>query len=149
MEYIRRSSQAGCFLCEAFQAEEDVERLIIKRGRTCAVIMNRYPYNNGHLMVAPYRHADSIESLDKTEHLEIMALASQACGRLRTELRAQGFNIGINQGAAAGAGLRDHLHLHVLPRWEGDTNFMPALANVKIIPQPLEEVYQLLRRDWS
>ncbi len=148
MAYIRQCCEPGCFLCDAFQSEADAENLIVKRGEACAVILNRYPYNNGHLMVAPYRHVDGVEGLNAGEQQELLALSAAACSRLRVELQAQGFNLGINQGAVAGAGLRDHLHLHVVPRWEGDTNFMPALADVKIIPQPLAELYERLRHDW-
>jgi len=146
MEYILKCRQAGCFLCDAFQAENDSEHLIVKRRSACAVILNRYPYNNGHLMVAPYRHVDSVEGLQPEEQVDMMALASTACVRLREVMRAQGFNLGINQGAVAGAGLKDHIHLHIVPRWEGDTNFMPVLADVKVIPQPLLELWEQLQR---
>ena len=144
MEYILKCRQPGCFLCDAFQSEADREHLIVKRGAACALIMNRYPYNNGHLMVAPYRHVDSVEGLRPEEQADMMALAATACARLREVIHAQGFNLGINQGTAAGAGLKDHIHLHIVPRWEGDTNFMPVLADVKVIPQPLLELWEQL-----
>lgn len=149
MEYILNCRQKGCFLCEAFQAENDREHLIVKRSQACAIIMNRYPYNNGHLMVAPYRHVDSVEELQAAEQSDLMALVAMACARLKKIVNAQGFNLGINQGAAAGAGLKDHLHLHIVPRWAGDTNFMPVLADVKVIPQPLSELWEKLQRAFA
>ena len=144
MEYILNCRQSGCFLCDAFQSENDSENLIVKRGAVCAVILNRYPYNNGHVMVAPYRHVDSVEGLGPEEQSDMMAMASTACARLREVVHAQGFNLGINQGVVAGAGLKDHIHLHIVPRWEGDTNFMPILADAKVIPQPLLELWEQL-----
>ncbi|MDD5677147.1 MAG: HIT domain-containing protein [Kiritimatiellae bacterium] len=145
MEYILNCRQAGCFLCDAFQSENDSENLIIKRSSACAVILNRYPYNNGHVMVAPYRHVDSVEGLRPEEQADMMAMAAMTCERLRKVMHAQGFNLGINQGVVAGAGLKDHIHLHIVPRWEGDTNFMPVLAEVKVIPQPLLELWKHLQ----
>jgi len=144
MEYILKCRQPGCFLCDAFQSVADRDNLIVKRSTTCALVMNRYPYNNGHLMVAPYRHLDNLEDLRAEEQADLLALATAACARLREVVHAQGFNLGINQGAAAGAGLKDHIHLHIVPRWEGDTNFMPILADVKVIPQPLLELWEQL-----
>ncbi len=146
MAYIRTSRQPGCFLCQAFRSRADREHLVLKRGASCALIMNRYPYNNGHLMAAPYRHVASLERMRPAETAELMALAALACRRLRRLLRAQGFNLGLNLGSASGAGLKDHLHLHIVPRWEGDTNFMPVLADIKVIPQPLLELYDALIR---
>lgn len=148
MEYILKCREPGCFLCDAFQSENDRECLIVKRGETCAVIVNRYPYNNGHLMVSPYRHVDCVEKLNAAEQAELMALASAACAHLKDVVHAQGFNLGINQGVVAGAGLKDHIHLHIVPRWEGDTNFMPVFAEVKIIPQPLMELWENLQKVW-
>ncbi len=147
MEYISGLRQAGCFLCEAFQSDRDEEHLIVRRGETCALIMNRYPYNNGHLMVAPYRHVAALADMQPAELTELMEMAAMASRLLTRVINAQGFNFGVNQGAAAGAGLKDHLHLHVVPRWDGDTNFMPVLAEVKVVPQPLTELFALLCKD--
>ncbi len=144
MEYILKSNQPGCFLCDILGSKADRENLVLRRGRHCAVLMNRYPYNNGHLMVTPYRHVDGVESMQPEEHLEMLGLAGRACVWLRKVMRPDGFNIGINQGAAAGAGLKEHIHLHIVPRWNGDTNFMPVLAEVKVIPQALGELWERL-----
>ncbi len=146
MEYIRQCRQPGCFLCDAFQSVADRDNLIIKRSTSCALVMNRYPYNNGHLMVAPYRHLANLEDLQAEEQGDLLALATTACTRLREVVHAQGFNLGINQGAAAGAGLKGHIHLHIVPRWEGDTNFMPVMAEVKVIPQTLLELWEQLHK---
>ena len=146
MEYILRTKQPGCFLCEAFQGEEDRDNLVLFRGNTCAVIMNRYPYNNGHLMVAPYRHIASLDEQSDEENAETMELARRCTVVLREAMNPGGFNIGMNIGAAAGAGLKEHLHLHVVPRWEGDTNFMPVTAGTKVIPQDLYELGDQLKR---
>lgn len=149
MEYIQQCRQPGCFLCDAFQSMADRDNLIIKRSSACALIMNRYPYNNGHLMVAPYRHLDNLEDLCAEEQADLLALATAACKRLREVVHAQGFNLGVNQGTAAGAGLKDHIHLHIVPRWEGDTNFMPIMADVKVIPQTLRELWEQLHNVFS
>ena len=145
MEYILNSKEPGCFMCDIFQNDKDRENLLLYRGETCALLMNRFPYNNGHLMAAPYKHVDSIEKMKQTELTEMMELASKACSTLRDVVKPHGFNIGINIGAVAGAGLKDHVHLHIVPRWEGDTNFMPVLADTKVIPQPLDELWELLK----
>jgi ATP adenylyltransferase len=146
MKYILKSRQKGCFLCDIIKASRDQRNFVLQRGQFCILLLNRYPYNNGHLMVAPYKHADALESLAPEETAEMMRLASGVCRALRKCLKPDGFNLGLNIGAAAGAGLKDHLHLHIVPRWEGDTNFMPVLGGVKIIPQPLEEVWRKLRK---
>ena len=146
MKYILNSRQPGCFLCDIFQGNRDNENLVLKRGKRTALLLNKYPYNNGHLMVAPYRHINSLEAMQPGESAEMMKMAALACAALRKSLKPDGFNIGLNIGAAAGAGLKDHVHLHIVPRWEGDTNFMPILGEVKIIPQPLDELWRQLRK---
>lgn len=147
MEFIRAPKEAGCFLCRIIRdgPGKDDENLVIHRGGTCLLMMNRYPYNGGHLMVAPYRHEGSLEALGAEERREMLDLACLAERLLARVARPDGFNLGINQGAAAGAGARDHLHLHVVPRWEGDTNFMPVLGSVRVMPQALEEMHAALR----
>ncbi len=136
-------------MCDISKSRQDQRHLVLKRGEFCYLLLNRYPYNNGHLMVAPYKHADTLERLSPEETSEIMQMASMACRALRECLRPDGFNLGFNIGAAAGAGLKDHLHLHIVPRWQGDTNFMPVLGEVKIIPQPLVELWRKLRKEIS
>lgn len=145
MEYILQTRLPDCFLCEAVHSGNDEENFVLERGEHAFLIMNRYPYNNGHLMVAPYQHADALEALPRETLLEIMEMCSSSCVMLQKAIKPQGFNVGFNIGAAAGAGLKEHLHLHIVPRWEGDTNFMPVLANTKVIPQTLGELWRQLK----
>jgi ATP adenylyltransferase len=145
MAYILETRQPGCFLCDIVQTSRDEDNLVLERGEHTMLLMNRYPYNNGHLMVAPYQHMDALEGLRPEALSELMALCVRGCSRLRQALRPHGFNVGLNLGAAAGAGLKEHLHLHIVPRWEGDTNFMPVLAEVKVIPQSLGELWRQLK----
>jgi ATP adenylyltransferase len=136
-------------LCDICQGNKDEKNLVLKRGELTFLLLNKYPYNNGHLMVAPYRHVDNLEAMTEKEMTEMMQMASTICKALRQSLHPDGFNLGLNIGAAAGAGLKDHIHLHIVPRWEGDTNFMPVLAEVKIVPQPLGELWRKLRKEIS
>lgn len=144
MDYIVNAKEPGCFLCEAFQGEDDRGRLILHRGRVCAVVLNRYPYNSGHLMIAPYRHVGPLPELQPEERAEIMDLLAQSTEVLRKAYAPDGFNLGINLGEAAGAGLREHIHAHIVPRWNGDTNFMPVFGETKVLPQSLEETWDQL-----
>ena len=146
MEYILKMKQDECFLCEIIKSDDDETNLVLLRGETSLLLMNRYPYNNGHLMVAPYRHVAALEAMNEVELLDMMRLASDACAALRKIVCAEGFNVGLNLGAAAGAGLKDHVHLHIVPRWSGDTNFMPVIADSKVIPQSLDQLCAELRR---
>lgn len=141
MEYILMDKEAGCFLCDIARSRDDRVNLVLQRGCHCFMLLNRYPYNNGHLMIAPYRHVDSLEVMNDDERVEMMKMAATACEMLRRAIEASGFNIGLNLGASAGAGLKDHIHLHVVPRWDGDTNFMPVISNTKVIPQSLDELW--------
>lgn len=135
----------GCFLCEAAESDQDRENLVIWRGGHCFCIMNRWPYNNGHLLVAPYGHKADLCELGEQEMLEQMQMLRRCKERLADALDPDGYNVGLNLGAAAGAGLEAHLHWHIVPRWNGDTNFMPALADTKVIPQSLDHLWQLLQ----
>ena len=144
VEYIHSGKQRECFLCRVFSENADRENLLLFRGQTCAVIMNRFPYNSGHLMVAPYRHIANLADFTLDENLEMAALTARAVAVLRKVMAPQGFNIGINLGDAAGAGLKDHLHQHIVPRWIGDTNFMPVLGGPRVIPEALKITYDLL-----
>lgn len=125
--------------------ENDRENLILHRGRRAFVIFNRYPYTNGHLMVAPYRETANLEELDEEELLEIHQLVVRATRWLRQAYGPEGFNIGVNLGKAAGAGIPVHVHWHIVPRWSGDTNFMTTVGDVRVIPQSLDSAYDLLR----
>lgn len=138
-----------CFICRAVAADDDRRFLVARRGPRSITILNRYPYNNGHLLVAPRSHKARLEELDDDEHVELMRTIAQLVNGLESLLRAEGFNIGLNLGRVAGAGLPGHLHWHLVPRWHGDTNFMPALAGVKVIPQSLEALWELLHGAWS
>ena len=145
MEYIRSIKQEGCIFCDKPAQNDDRENLLLYRGKDAAVFMNLYPYNNGHLMIAPYRHADSMEKIPAETLLEIMSLAQECVRILREEFRAEGFNLGLNQGEIAGAGIAEHIHFHIVPRWAGDTNFMPVTGHSKVLVQGLKESYDSLK----
>lgn len=142
--YIKGEKPSGCIFCERAAEQRDQENLILYRGASCFVILNLYPYNNGHLMVVPYHHAASIEDLTTAVLAELMALTQRALAVLREAMRPTGFNIGINLGVPAGAGVADHVHQHVVPRWVGDTNFMSVVGDARVMPQSLQSCYQLL-----
>lgn len=135
---------AECVFCTLPARSDDDRTYILYRGGRAFVIMNLYPYNNGHLMVVPYAHVDSIAALDEPTLAEMMTLVQRSQAVVSDAMRPQGFNIGINQGRAAGAGIADHVHMHLVPRWVGDTNFMPVLGDVRVMPQHLDETYNLL-----
>ena len=139
MEFIRAPLEKECFLCRIIRegVQKDAENLVISRDRHCILLLNRYPYNGGHLLVAPFRHEGTLGALLPEEIREMMELTCLGERLLERVAKPHGFNIGINQGSAAGAGLKDHLHMHVVPRWEGDTNFMPVLGSVRVMPQAL------------
>lgn len=146
MQYITGPKSNGCILCEKANepGEQDRKNLILARGSNTYVLMNIYPYNTGHVMIVPYRHVDSLDKLSSEERTEMMNWASNSERILRDAFHAMGFNIGVNVGRVAGAGIDDHVHMHVVPRWNGDTNFMPVLGETKVIPEYLEETYARL-----
>lgn len=144
LEYVKRPREDGCFLCAAFRSRADRENGVVIRGRHCAVVLNRYPYTGGHLMVAPLRHIGDLKDLRASERKELLDLTLRSVELLRGKLSPQGFNIGLNLGEAAGAGLEDHLHVHVVPRWRGDTNFMPVVGRVRVTPVSLGALWDLL-----
>jgi ATP adenylyltransferase len=135
----------GCFLCRAAADTADRDNLVVERGRRSLVILNRYPYNNGHLLVACLEHRGRFDELDAEVHAEIFEMIARLISLLERSMNAEGFNVGLNLGRVAGAGVPGHLHWHVVPRWNGDTNFMPVLAGVDVIPQSLEALWDLLR----
>ena len=146
MAYIApKTPQQGCFFCIFPADKNDAEHYILHRGERCYMMLNLYPYSNGHLMVVPYQHVGTIEKLDAETLTELMGQVQLAQRALRLTMKPDGFNMGINEGKAAGAGFADHVHLHVVPHWEGDTNFMPVLADVKVMPEHLETVYKQLK----
>ncbi|MEL7562512.1 HIT domain-containing protein [Dehalogenimonas sp. 4OHTPN] len=135
----------GCIFCDLPRAGNDKKTLILYRGAEAFVIMNAYPYAAGHLMVAPFRHAARLADLSRSERAEIMDLAARCEAALTSAMKPEGFNAGFNLGKAAGAGVEAHLHCHIVPRWVGDTNFMPVLSDTRVINQSLEEIYDRLK----
>ena len=134
----------GCFLCVAAAGDDDRANLVIFRAEKVFVLLNKYPYNNGHLMIAPYQHTGDLVSLDPATAAEIMDLTQRSVGILEQAYKPDAFNVGLNLGKAAGAGVPDHLHVHAVPRWNGDTNFMPVLAETKVLPETLEQTFARL-----
>jgi ATP adenylyltransferase len=144
MEYIGGADLPGCIFCDKPAAGDDESNLIVHRGEAAYVLMNLYPYSNGHLMVAPYRHVAAPGDLDEGERAEMWALLDRAIGVLSEVMAPHGFNAGINIGRVAGAGVEDHIHLHVVPRWNGDTNFMPVVGQTRVLPELLDETHRKL-----
>lgn len=144
-EHVHAFEGPACVFCQLPALDSDAETYILHRGEHCFVVMNLYPYNNGHLMVVPYVHVDAITALDENTTTEMMRLLRLSQIVLTDAMHPQGFNIGVNQGSAAGAGIADHVHLHVVPRWVGDTNFMPVMGDVRVMPQHLDDTYAMLR----
>lgn len=150
MAYIAVSKdQGGCIFCDFPKEDNDEARMILFRGETCFVIFNAFPYNPGHLMVAPYRHTAEYELLTDEELLEMHRLAGKCIVVLRKTMNPQGFNLGVNLGKVAGAGFDGHLHLHIVPRWNGDTNFMPVFADVRVVAEELAETYRKMKEAWD
>jgi len=147
MSYLSASSQApsGCVFCEALAGDDDRRALLLRRESRAFLILNAYPYVSGHLLAVVNRHVATLADATAEEIGAAMELVRRAVAALTAEYRAQGFNIGLNQGRLAGAGIADHLHVHVVPRWDGDTNFMPVFADVRVLPEALEVTYDRLR----
>lgn len=148
IEYIRAPKPAprdGSLFTQIAQSNDDQRHYVLVRERTCFALLNTYPYNAGHLMVVPYRQAASLDELTDTELTDLMKLTRRCINALTQAMKPDGFNVGLNLGKCAGAGILEHLHIHVVPRWEGDTNFMPVLADTRVIPEALAEVAQRLR----
>ncbi len=145
IEYIRSPKEDGCIFCDKPKRNNDRDDLILYRGKTCFVLMNLYPYNNAHLLIAPYSHVDNMQEFDKEAYCEIVELADRSMDILKETMDAQGFNFGANIGAAAGAGIEEHIHFHLVPRWVGDTNFMPVLGHTKVLVDGLLESYDFLK----
>lgn len=145
IDYILQQKQDGCIFCDKPNEHDDEHNLIPYRGETCYIIMNYYPYNNGHIMVVPYRHTNDLTSLGTDENMEMMNLVSKSIEVLKKALNPHGFNIGMNLGSVAGAGVKDHLHFHVVPRWNGDMNYMPVIGHTKVISEALEETCKKIK----
>ena len=144
MAYIETPEVEGCLFCRVGRAEDDEASYVLWRGERSFIMLNAFPYNTGHLMVSPYRHVGGLADLDREETVEWIAATGGAKRILRRVFRAEGFNVGLNIGRCAGAGVEGHVHLHVVPRWNGDTNFMPVLADHKVLPEGLKATYEKL-----
>jgi ATP adenylyltransferase len=145
MEYILSAKTAACIFCEkSKQLTRDRENLVLYRGQFAFALMNIYPYNNGHVMIAPYVHVPSLTDLNDDQISDLFHLTRRCEQVLKQAIQPEGFNIGINLGKVAGAGIDDHLHVHIVPRWNGDTNYMTTISNIRVIPQCLEDTYGLL-----
>jgi ATP adenylyltransferase len=147
LDYVKDASkdmEEECIFCAKPAADDDEANLIVHRGRHAFVILNLFPYTNGHLMVAPYEHTSRFQDLDAETMMEMTALAQQAMRLMEDVYRPHGFNLGLNQGRVAGAGVEHHIHLHVVPRWGGDTNFMPVTADTRVMPQTLDQTWAAL-----
>jgi ATP adenylyltransferase len=150
MNYIQSNKEKnGCVFCLAADMPDSPENLIVFRGKQSYVILNRYPYTSGHLMVVPYVHQATILELDEATRAEMMELTNQCVRVLQAVYSPHGFNVGINIGSAAGAGIREHIHMHVVPRWDGDTNFMASLGDTRVLPETLEDSYWRIDRMWK
>jgi len=148
LEYVKdasKDSEDQCIFCAALDAGDDAASLIVHRGEHCFVILNKYPYTNGHLMVAPFEHVDTLQALDTATVGEMMELAQRGMTALESSYAPHGYNVGFNQGRVAGAGVEHHIHMHVVPRWGGDTNFMPVLADTRVMNQTLRDSYETIR----
>ena len=149
MKYFNRDkSIESCAFCEAYKCADSTDNLIIHRGETAYVILNLYPYTSGHLMVVPYIHTKSLTMLDGATQSELMTLTTQAVELLSEVYQPQGFNIGMNLGTVAGAGIAEHLHMHVVPRWGGDANFISIIGETRVLPETLDQTYYRLREAW-
>ena len=151
MDYVAgdEGRSDGCVFCELPAHGDDSAVYILHRGRRAYVIMNRFPYNNGHVMIVPDDHAAALTDLEPAVTTELMDLTRRTQTVIAEAMKPHGFNVGINQGRAAGAGIHEHLHIHVLPRWVGDTNFMPALSDTRVMPQHLDDSFALLRAGFA
>jgi len=144
MEYIADTKPEGCIFCVSSETEKDRERLILYRSEFAFVMMNRYPYTNGHLMIAPFRHTADLNELSGDEMLDLFTLLRLCRNVLQENAAPQGFNIGINLGKAAGAGIDEHMHIHIVPRWNGDSNFMTVVGDIRVMPENLLSTYEKL-----
>lgn len=150
MKYILgHRRERGCVFCNELKIEDGTRNLIVYRGKLAFVILNRYPYTTGHLMVVPMLHQPSLELLDPQTRAEMMEMVSKAVTVLRQVYHPSGFNVGINIGEAAGAGVAGHVHIHVLPRWVGDTNFMSTVSDTRVLPEALPDSYQRILQAWK
>jgi ATP adenylyltransferase len=150
MEYIMSDKDEGhCTLCIEAAKPDGPENLVVFRGKRVFLILNRFPYTNGHVMIVPFKHCASLEQLDSQTMTEMMEMTSKSLAVLRDVYQPEGYNIGMNIGEVSGAGIVDHVHIHVVPRWGGDTNFMSTLAGTRVIPETLEDTYKRVKMAWK
>lgn len=145
LEYLAEPKAEGCVFCSSAGGDDDRESLVLHRGKRAFLILNRFPYNNGHFMVVPYAHLASLEDLDPATLTEMMLLLNKGLAALRATMDPDGFNVGVNLGQVAGAGIEDHVHIHAVPRWAGDTNFMPIVGEMRVVPQTWLQTYDMLQ----
>ena len=145
MEYVRTPKDDGCVFCKKSASDQDRNNLVLFKGTNSIVLMNLYPYNNAHLLIAPYKHVDTTLELSSQVSNEMMNLANESMRIIKMAMKAEGFNFGANIGAIGGAGIKDHIHFHVVPRWNGDTNFMPVIGHTKVMVEGLLETYDELK----
>jgi ATP adenylyltransferase len=149
MTYIQNDNkEVGCVFCNALSNQDDDQNLVVHRGESAFVILNRYPYTSGHLMIVPNSHASSLQELSAGTRAELMELASRSIQVLNQVYRPQGYNLGMNLGEVAGAGIAEHVHVHVVPRWGGDTSFMSTTADTRVLPEALEDTYARVHKAW-
>ncbi len=150
MEYILSNQKgANCIFCPGRDRDQDAERLILHVGSRSSVMMNRFPYNNGHLLVAPIQHVPGLEQLSDEEGLDLLRMVRRSLDILKSIMNPEGFNVGLNLGHVAGAGMEEHMHFHIVPRWNGDTNYMTVLGEVRVIPEHIKETYKKLRTEFD
>jgi len=149
MKYIRRQkTPKGCVFCNAAQKEDGESNFIVARGKRAFVILNRYPYTSGHIMIVPYEHIGSFEKMDEETSAEVMRLIRQGITTLDKIYQPNGYNMGANLGASAGAGIASHIHFHLVPRWDGDTNFMTSIGETRVLPEDLSETFEQIKAAW-
>lgn len=146
MKYLKKGQESYCIFCKAWEEKEGLKTLCFLKGKETLIMLNMFPYTNGHLMVVPFKHTSNLEELSKENLIEIMEFIILSKKIIDKNFKPNGYNIGFNIGKCAGAGFKDHLHVHIVPRWEGDTNFMTTISNVRLIPQKLEETYKLFKK---
>jgi ATP adenylyltransferase len=146
MDYIKAPKPDECIFCAAVRADDDAGHYVVARGRHCFAMLNAFPYTGGHLMVSPNQHVPTLEEVHGEALLELMTLTQRSLAALREAYAPDGFNLGINQGEVAGAGVADHVHLHVVPRWEADTNFLTVIGSTRVLPQSLDDSWSVLSR---
>jgi len=148
-DFILAKKERGCIFCRRLKMKDSVRNLIIYRGDKAFVILNKFPYNSGHVMIVPKRHVGSIEKLNEAESREFFELTQRTVVVIKRVLKPGSLNLGMNLGRVSGAGIPGHVHMHVVPRWHGDTNFMPVIGNTKVVSIPLEPVYEALKKEFS